>query len=242
MIGVKKSHGKPLTVEVAIVGGGPAGLTAAIALAEAGIETVLIARRPPPDNRTTALLSGSVDGARDAWRLVALRGASGPADARCGSSMRPPGCCARPRSFEAAEIGLEAFGHNIENRHLIAALEPRAASCRRSRHRGRRIERSTGEDRRHDPAQGRRIAHRADGRRRRWAKIALPRGRRHRATRHEYSQAALTLTSATGGRTTASRPNSTPDRPVHAGAPARHALQPGVRRRTRRGRSARRAR
>ncbi|MEJ0076926.1 MAG: FAD-dependent monooxygenase [Alphaproteobacteria bacterium] len=28
--------------------------------------------------------------------------------------------------FEAAEIGLEAFGHNIENRHLIAALERRA--------------------------------------------------------------------------------------------------------------------
>ena len=39
---------KPLTVEVAIVGGGPAGLTAAIALAEAGIETALIARRRPP--------------------------------------------------------------------------------------------------------------------------------------------------------------------------------------------------
>ena len=29
--------------------------------------------------------------------------------------------------FAAAEIGLEAFGHNIENRHLLAALECRAA-------------------------------------------------------------------------------------------------------------------
>src|SRR5262249_20284451 len=29
-------------------------------------------------------------------------------------------------SFAAAEIGLDAFGHNIENRHLIAALEARA--------------------------------------------------------------------------------------------------------------------
>ena len=28
--------------------------------------------------------------------------------------------------FAAAEIGLDAFGHNIENRHLIAALEARA--------------------------------------------------------------------------------------------------------------------
>ena len=33
---------RPLTVEVAIVGGGPAGLTVAIALAKAGIETALI--------------------------------------------------------------------------------------------------------------------------------------------------------------------------------------------------------
>ena len=48
------------TVEVAVVGGGPAGLTAAIALAAAGVETALIAQAPPADNRTTALLSGSV--------------------------------------------------------------------------------------------------------------------------------------------------------------------------------------
>jgi 2-octaprenyl-6-methoxyphenol hydroxylase len=30
--------------------------------------------------------------------------------------------------FEASEIGLDAFGHNIENRHLIAALDARAAA------------------------------------------------------------------------------------------------------------------
>src|SRR6185295_4544732 len=29
-------------------------------------------------------------------------------------------------AFDASEIGLEAFGHNIENRHLVAALEARA--------------------------------------------------------------------------------------------------------------------
>jgi 2-octaprenyl-6-methoxyphenol hydroxylase len=45
----------------AVVGGGPAGLTAAIALAGAGVATALIAGRPrPADNRTTALLAGSV--------------------------------------------------------------------------------------------------------------------------------------------------------------------------------------
>ena len=29
--------------------------------------------------------------------------------------------------FEADEIDLDAFGYNIENRHLVAALEQRAA-------------------------------------------------------------------------------------------------------------------
>ena len=48
-----------LTVELAIVGGGPAGLTAAIALAEAGIETALVARPPATDHRTTALLGAA---------------------------------------------------------------------------------------------------------------------------------------------------------------------------------------
>src|ERR1043165_8714479 len=44
----------------AVVGGGPAGLTAAVALAAAGVETALISKTPPPDNRTTALWSASV--------------------------------------------------------------------------------------------------------------------------------------------------------------------------------------
>ena len=35
--------------------------------------------------------------------------------------------------FDAAEIGLEAFGHNIENRHLLAALEERAADLKIAR-------------------------------------------------------------------------------------------------------------
>ena len=51
---------KDRTAEVAVVGGGPAGLMSAIALAAGGVDTLLIARQPENDHRTTALLAGSV--------------------------------------------------------------------------------------------------------------------------------------------------------------------------------------
>src|SRR6202790_698840 len=57
--------------DVVVMGGGPAGLAAAMTLAQSGANTALIARRAPyADNRTTALLGGSVDllQALDVWR------------------------------------------------------------------------------------------------------------------------------------------------------------------------------
>jgi len=48
------------TAEVAIVGAGPAGLVSAIALAAAGVDTLLVAPPAQMDHRTTALLAGSV--------------------------------------------------------------------------------------------------------------------------------------------------------------------------------------
>src|SRR5689334_14884718 len=112
--------------DVAVIGGGPAGLTAAIALASAGIDTTLVSKAPPADNRTAALLSGSV-AALDAlgvWPLCA--GQAAPLTAiriidATARLLRAPEVM-----FDAAEIGLDAFGYNIENRHLIAALDRRA--------------------------------------------------------------------------------------------------------------------
>jgi 2-octaprenyl-6-methoxyphenol hydroxylase len=112
---------------VIVVGGGPAGLTAAIALAGGGIDTVLVGKRPgAADNRTTALLAGSVTALQTlgVWALCASRAA--PLKVMrivddTGRLWRAPEV-----KFDAAEIGLEAFGYNIENRYLLAALEQRA--------------------------------------------------------------------------------------------------------------------
>ncbi|HEX7791405.1 MAG TPA: UbiH/UbiF family hydroxylase [Afipia sp.] len=114
--------------QAAVVGGGPAGLAAAIALAQAGVGTVLIARRSPyADNRTTALLGGSVDflESLDVWPRcsadsAALRTMRLVDDTR--RLIRSPEV-----KFTSDEIGMEAFGSNIENRILMVAMEARAA-------------------------------------------------------------------------------------------------------------------
>jgi len=110
-----------------VVGGGPAGLTAAVALAQAGVSTVLAGRSPAAgDNRTTALLSSSVTALETlgVWRLcedksAPLRNLRIVDDT--GRLWRAPEV-----KFEAEEIDLEAFGWNIENRVLVAALLERA--------------------------------------------------------------------------------------------------------------------
>jgi 2-octaprenyl-6-methoxyphenol hydroxylase len=114
--------GRPM-LEAVVVGGGPAGLTAAIALAGAGVPTALIAGRPRPiDNRTTALLMGSVTALKTLGVWQRCRTSAAPLRVMriiddTGRLLHAPEV-----RFEADEIGLEAFGYNIENRYLIAAM------------------------------------------------------------------------------------------------------------------------
>ena len=57
---VNGGHHSNKTAEAAVIGGGPAGLVSALALAAAGIDTLIIAPAPQEDFRTTAFLAGSV--------------------------------------------------------------------------------------------------------------------------------------------------------------------------------------
>lgn len=113
--------------EAAVVGGGPAGLAAALALGRAGARVVLTA--PPhraegqaSDNRTAALFAGSIAFLQNvgAWDLIAP--ASAPITAiriidDTGALLRAPEV-----TFTAAEVGLDVFGWNVPNSTLIAGL------------------------------------------------------------------------------------------------------------------------
>jgi 2-octaprenyl-6-methoxyphenol hydroxylase len=116
----------PERQDAIVVGGGPAGLMAAIALAQAGIDTALVARSHVGDNRTSALFAGSTSLLEGLGVWERCRADAAPLRVLrivddTGGLLRAP-----ETRFEAEEIGLDAFGHNIENRHLTAALEARA--------------------------------------------------------------------------------------------------------------------
>jgi 2-octaprenyl-6-methoxyphenol hydroxylase len=121
------------SADVAVIGGGPAGLVAAIALATAGVDTLLIAPPAEPDHRTTALLAGSVTALETlgVWPACVPHAAPLREIRLVDATQRL--IRAPEVLFAAAEIGLDAFGSNIENRHLVAALEARAVELKLAR-------------------------------------------------------------------------------------------------------------
>ncbi|MGH6817019.1 MAG: FAD-dependent oxidoreductase [Hyphomicrobiaceae bacterium] len=121
------------SIECAVVGTGPTGLAAALALAAAGAEVALIGPRPKPaggrdETRTAALFPGSLNLLRNlgAWSAAAETGAPIAAIRLIddtGRLLRAPEVL-----FEARDIGRDSFGCNVPNDALVAELAARISS------------------------------------------------------------------------------------------------------------------
>lgn len=110
-------------VDILVAGAGAAGLTAGIALANAGFDVMVAGRVDTRRNgRTVALFEASLRlyRALELWERLAPR-AQAIERIRLvddtGSAFSPP-----PVLLRASEIGLDAFGANIENADLVATL------------------------------------------------------------------------------------------------------------------------
>lgn len=116
-----------------VVGGGPAGLAAALALAAGGVPVTLAAGPHRPgghdrDRRTAALFAGSVELLRNLGVWADVKDQCAPLTAirlidDTGRLFRAPEV-----TFRAAEAGLEAFGYNVPNDALVDVLAARAVN------------------------------------------------------------------------------------------------------------------
>ena len=112
---------------VAVVGGGPAGLAAALAAERAGADVLLAA--PPhrvagaaPDTKTAALFAGSIELLKNLGAWEAIAPASEPISAiriidDTGRMLRAPEVL-----FTAQEVDRDAFGWNVPNAALVSGL------------------------------------------------------------------------------------------------------------------------
>ncbi|NNM72064.1 FAD-dependent monooxygenase [Enterovirga aerilata] len=109
--------------DVVLVGAGAVGLAGALAFSRAGFATCLVGPAPERrDGRTAALLETSLAFLRGLGVGSVLEATSQPLRTLrlvddTESLFRPP-----PVEFRAAEIGLDAFGRNIENAALVELL------------------------------------------------------------------------------------------------------------------------
>lgn len=115
--------------DCAVVGAGPAGLIAGLAMREAGFKTAVIGPPADPrDGRTAALFQASIELLKRLGVWPAVAPASEPLEAirlvdATGAYFRAPEV-----TFHARELGQQAFGYNVPNAALTAALEALVAA------------------------------------------------------------------------------------------------------------------
>lgn len=109
--------------EAIVVGGGLAGVAAAVAVARSGLRTLHLAPKGPADRRTSALMGPSVDYLRRAG-LVSDPAAIGHPLSGIRIIDATDRLLRAPETFfDAREAGLEAFGWNFANVLLLEAFE-----------------------------------------------------------------------------------------------------------------------
>lgn len=111
-----------------VVGGGLAGVAAAIAVAQAGLKTIHLAPKAPPDRRTSALMMPSVDFLQSAG-LVGDPAELGHALTQIRIIDATNRLIRAPETlFDAPEAGLDAFGWNFANMALMERFHAVAAT------------------------------------------------------------------------------------------------------------------
>jgi 2-octaprenyl-6-methoxyphenol hydroxylase len=111
---------------ILVVGAGPVGLAAAIAIADHGYAVTLIAPPAPPDERTSALMAGSVAFLARLGVWERLAGRAAPLKTLRIVDATDRLLRAPEVAFDAREIDLDAFGYNVPNVALVAALDETA--------------------------------------------------------------------------------------------------------------------
>ncbi len=115
--------------DIAVIGAGPAGQIAAIAMARGGRRVVLVGPEPDgSDRRTTALMDQSLAMMQrlGLWQHLETQAAPLTVMQIIDGTRRL--LRAPTVAFRSAEIGLDAFGYNIPNAAVLAVLSRAVAS------------------------------------------------------------------------------------------------------------------
>ncbi|MDC9826070.1 FAD-dependent monooxygenase [Devosia sp. ZB163] len=106
-----------------VVGGGLAGVAAAVAVAKAGLNTLHLAPKGPPDRRTSALMGPSVDYLRSAGLIDRPADIGHPLTQIRIIDATDRLIRAPETLFDSSDAGLPAFGWNFPNIKLLEAFE-----------------------------------------------------------------------------------------------------------------------